>query len=88
MNTITTTLKGRLFEFQTNHKAKSRAEDLARRRENERKVQALTQQVLEKRTLFTQLHSTVFKKWTTRLWRVVNGFVLKNEMVTINSLLI
>jgi hypothetical protein len=84
MSTITTTLKGRLFELQTNYKAKNRAEDLARRRENERKIQALTQQVLEKRTLFTQLLSTVFRKWTARLWRVVNGFIFKNEMVISN----
>ncbi|KAI8622030.1 hypothetical protein BC830DRAFT_1091244 [Chytriomyces sp. MP71] len=73
--------KARLFEFQLTQRAKQRAEAMARKREKERLKKARTQQMEEMRSLFDQLLSTVFKKWTGKLWRIVNGSISKTEML-------
>ncbi|KAJ3136959.1 EF-hand calcium-binding domain-containing protein 5 [Physocladia obscura] len=73
--------KARLFEFQLTQRAQQRATIMARKRENERLKKARTQQIEETRTLFEQLLSTVFKKWTGKLWRIVNGSISKQEML-------
>ncbi|KAJ3081338.1 EF-hand calcium-binding domain-containing protein 5 [Rhizoclosmatium hyalinum] len=81
LRTVSQQTKARLFEFQLTQRATLRAEAMARKREKERLKKARTQQMEEMRLLFEQLLSTVFKKWTGKLWRIVNGSITKNEML-------
>ncbi|KAJ3196481.1 EF-hand calcium-binding domain-containing protein 5 [Irineochytrium annulatum] len=74
-------LKARLFELQTNRRARLRADELARKREDERELRAQSQRMEEKRTLFTELLSTIFKKWSLKNWRLSPGFILKTELI-------
>ncbi|KAJ3073446.1 EF-hand calcium-binding domain-containing protein 5 [Podochytrium sp. JEL0797] len=73
--------KARLFEHQFSQRATLRAEAMARKREKERAKKAQTQQMEEMRNLFEQLLSTVFKKWTGKLWRLVDASISKTEMI-------
>ncbi|KAJ3333567.1 EF-hand calcium-binding domain-containing protein 5 [Blyttiomyces sp. JEL0837] len=82
MNLIMNTLNSRLFEMQMNAKAQKRAHDLARKREEERQIRAQSQKMEERKALFEQLLSTIFKKWTNKLWRLANGYILKDEMIS------
>ncbi|KAI9335467.1 hypothetical protein BDR26DRAFT_865813 [Obelidium mucronatum] len=81
LRTVSQQTKARLFEFQLTQRATLRAEAMARKREKERLKKARTQQMEEMRSLFEQLLSTVFKKWTGKLWRIVNGSISKIEML-------
>ncbi|KAJ3025349.1 UNVERIFIED_CONTAM: EF-hand calcium-binding domain-containing protein 5 [Siphonaria sp. JEL0065] len=81
LRTVSQQTKARLFEFQLTQRAALRAEAMARKREKERLKKARTQQMEEMRSLFEQLLSTVFKKWTGKLWRIVNGSITKTEML-------
>ncbi|KAJ3247241.1 EF-hand calcium-binding domain-containing protein 5 [Chytriomyces hyalinus] len=81
LRTVSQQTKAKLFEFQLTQRAHQRAEAMARKREKERLMKARTQQMEEMRSLFDQLLSTVFKKWTGKLWRIVNGSITKTEML-------
>ncbi|KAJ3112722.1 EF-hand calcium-binding domain-containing protein 5 [Phlyctochytrium bullatum] len=74
-------LKARLFELHTNRRAKMRAEQLAKKREDERTLKALHLKREEKRNLFLELLSTLFKKWSSKNWRMSPGYLLRTEIV-------
>ncbi|KAJ3214781.1 EF-hand calcium-binding domain-containing protein 5 [Dinochytrium kinnereticum] len=81
MNQIGDHLKARLFELHTNRRARLHAEELARKREDERMLKALQLKQEEKRNMFTELLATVFKKWSSKNWRMAPGFLLKAEII-------
>ncbi|KAI8847123.1 hypothetical protein BC829DRAFT_397252 [Chytridium lagenaria] len=68
-------LKARLFELHTNRRARLHAEELARKREDERMRKALLLKQEEKRNLFSELLCSVFRKW------MAPGFLMKTEII-------
>ncbi|KAI9328768.1 hypothetical protein DFJ73DRAFT_964407 [Zopfochytrium polystomum] len=80
MTVVTKQLKGRLFEMQMNQRARKRAEELASKREEERRIRAHQQKMEEKKALFSQLLTTIFRRWTGKLWRLVRGNLTRGEM--------
>ncbi|KAJ3101695.1 EF-hand calcium-binding domain-containing protein 5 [Phlyctochytrium planicorne] len=82
MNQIGDHLKARLFELHTSRRARLHAEELARKREDERTLKALYQKQEEKRLIFVELLATVFRKWSLKNWRMNPGFLLRSEIVS------
>ncbi|KAJ3384832.1 EF-hand calcium-binding domain-containing protein 5 [Entophlyctis sp. JEL0112] len=83
LHTVSQQTKAKLFELQLTQRAQQRAAALAQKRDRERLKRARTQQMEQTRALFEQLLSTVFKKWTGKLWRIVNGTLEKQEMISV-----
>ena len=76
------TLRARLFALQTNERAMRLAEQQAKDRERDRLAKARDQQAQEKKVVFEQLITTLFKKWSGKLWRSAQPYVLKWEIVS------
>jgi hypothetical protein len=81
MTTVSNHLKARLYEMQLDKRVKEKAEQLAKEREAQRRIMSAAQMSSEKKALFHQLLTTIFRKWTAKLWRFGNAFLLKKEMV-------
>ncbi|RKO92796.1 hypothetical protein BDK51DRAFT_44140 [Blyttiomyces helicus] len=79
-------LKSRLFELETTQRARKRAEEYKRLREEERARQARTAQLAERERTFRELWVTIFRKWGAKMWRPAPGFVLTREMGSPNML--
>ena len=87
LNNATKNLKQRLLDTQLDKRSQEKAQLLAKQREEERKFQAMQEQIQSKNALFHQLLSTTFNNWITQLWRKASPYILKEEMVKINILI-
>ncbi|KAI9202222.1 uncharacterized protein BJ171DRAFT_628618 [Polychytrium aggregatum] len=81
MHTVNIQLKARLFELETNNRARKRAEELARIREEARRQALRTAQMEERRRMFIELLENTFRSWTAKLWRVSPGFLFHEELM-------
>ncbi|KAJ3388842.1 EF-hand calcium-binding domain-containing protein 5 [Lobulomyces angularis] len=75
-------LKSRLFELETNKRAKKRAEELLRKQEEAHEKMIKAAQDYERQRTFEQILPAIFAKWSTKLWRQQPGFLLRDEVLT------
>lgn len=73
-----TTLKAKLFEMDINKKALERADELARKREEERQQKIMEALYIEKKRTYSNLLTTLYKQWVKKLWRKENNIYLTN----------
>lgn len=79
-----TTLKAKLFEMNINKKALERADELARKREEERQQKIMEALYIEKKKTYTNLLSSLYKQWVKKLWRKDNNnYLIHYEIVNI-----
>ncbi|KAJ3023323.1 EF-hand calcium-binding domain-containing protein 5 [Thoreauomyces humboldtii] len=81
MQAATKSLKERLLELENSRRAKARSEELQRRQDTDRAARIRSAQAAERQRSFVELLSTVFRKWTSKLWRPQPGFILHSEML-------
>ncbi|KAI8821360.1 uncharacterized protein EV422DRAFT_496010 [Fimicolochytrium jonesii] len=81
MAKTTAALKDRLFELENMRLAKARAEELQRSQEEERLARIRSAQINERRRSFRELLTTIFRKWTEKLWRPQMAFVFHSELL-------
>jgi UDP-galactopyranose mutase len=84
MRVVSSQLKSRLYDLQLNKRLEERAKMIAEQREAQRKKLYAAQAEKEKQAVFQQLLTTIFKKWTAKLWRYSQAYILKKEMVGIS----
>jgi len=79
-----TTLKAKLFEMNIKKKALERADELARKREEERQQKIMEALYIEKKKTYTNLLSSLYKQWVKKLWRKDNNnYLIHYEIVNI-----
>ncbi|KAJ3406285.1 hypothetical protein HDV05_006075 [Chytridiales sp. JEL 0842] len=75
-------LRARVFQQQLNRRREERRKVLEReKRIREEKAKSEAQKAAEKRAMFEELVTTLFKKWTAKLWRYGKGYIRKKEMM-------
>ena len=80
-----TTLKSKLFEMNINKKALERADELARKREEERQQKIMEALYIEKKKTYSNLLESLYKQWVKKLWRKEsNSYLIHYEIVNIN----
>ncbi|ORY82721.1 hypothetical protein LY90DRAFT_663896 [Neocallimastix californiae] len=78
IKSVTTTLQAKLFEMNINQKALERADELAKKREEERQQKIIEALYIEKKRTYTNLLKTLYKQWVKKLWRSENNPYLTN----------
>jgi len=78
-----TTLKAKLFEMDINKMALERADELARKREEERQQRIMEALYIEKKKTYTNLLSSLYKQWVKKLWRKDSNLYLTNNEILI-----
>jgi len=66
IKSVTTTLQAKLFEMNINQKALERADELARKREEERQQKIMEALYIEKKRTYTNLLKTLYKQWVKK----------------------
>lgn len=76
-------LKRRLFDLETNRRAKARAEELARKQKEAQDRMIKIAQDQERQRTFDELLPTIFDKWTESLLRQSLEFITREEIVRV-----
>ncbi|ORX38108.1 hypothetical protein BCR36DRAFT_340228 [Piromyces finnis] len=69
IKSVLTTLKAKLFEMDVNKKAFERADELAKKREEERQQKIMEALYIEKKKTYSNLLSSLYKQWVRKKWR-------------------
>jgi len=90
IKSVVTTLKAKLFEMNINKKALERADELARKREEERQQKIMEALYIEKKKTYSNLLSSLYKQWVKKLWRKENNsYLIHYEIIDcFNSILV
>jgi hypothetical protein len=78
IKSVMTTLKAKLYEMDINKKALERADELARKREEERQQKIREALYIEKKKTYTNLLKSLYDQWVDKLWRKENNIYLTN----------
>ncbi|OUM60337.1 hypothetical protein PIROE2DRAFT_13920, partial [Piromyces sp. E2] len=78
IKSVMTTLKAKLFEMDINKRALERADELARKREEERQQKIMEALYIEKKKTYSNLLASLFKQWVKKLWRKDSNLYLTN----------
>jgi len=83
IKSVMTTLKAKLYEMDINKKALERADELARKREEERQQKIREALYIEKKKTYTNLLKSLYDQWVDKLWRKENNIYLTNFEIVI-----
>jgi hypothetical protein len=86
MHDVGMTLKTRLFEMETNKRAKRRADELSRRQKEAHEDMTKASQSHDRTNVFDNTLSSLFMNWATNLWRQSTLFVTMKELVSTKAL--
>lgn len=84
MHDVGMALKTRLFEMETNKRAKRRADEMSRRQKEAHEDMAKAAQTHDRANVFDNNLSSLFMKWSANLLRQSTLFVTMKELVNLD----